>query len=167
MRNQKKRKGPVFQKWQWVVLCICIVAFTLISKYFMLVQVPSASMEPTIHLGSRLLVLKSSTASTAYQRNDVVVFSLPTHSFNLVKRIIALPGEKIQIYGGKVYINNVELQEDIKTSMDENFSCNALFVPEESYFVMGDNRNYSDDSRYWQNPYVHQNEIVGKVLMIF
>ena len=102
------------------------------------------------------------------ERFDIVIFKYPDDESQLfIKRIIGLPGEKVQITNGKVYIN------DSETPLDDSFVAEVprgnfgpYEVPEDSYFVMGDNRNHSRDSRYWKTSnFVTYDEIVGKAVV--
>ena len=80
-----------------------------------------------------------------------------------MKRIIGLPGDTVDIIDGKVYINGELLVEDyIKETMVGSFG--SYDVPEGSYFMLGDNRNNSNDSRYWYNTYLDRDDILGKVV---
>ena len=83
-----------------------------------------------------------------------------------MKRVIGLPGETVEIKGGEVYIDGEVLEEpylDVETIGD----FGPYEVPEESYFMMGDNRNDSQDSRYWNNTFVKRNKILGKVYFTY
>ena len=81
-----------------------------------------------------------------------------------MKRIIGAEGDMVEVKDGRVYINGEELAEDyIAETTRGDFG--PYFVPEDSYFMMGDNRNHSLDSRYWDNQFVHEDEILGKVVL--
>ncbi|WP_425804855.1 signal peptidase I [Desulfitobacterium sp. Sab5] len=128
--------------------------------------VPTPSMLPTIQVEDRLLVDKISYKFTDINRGDVVVFQAPSNvdkrRVDYVKRVIGLPGEKIEIRDGKAFINGSELNEPY--IMEEpNYTYGPIIVPKETYFVMGDNRNNSNDSHYWG--VLSKKNIEGKVLI--
>lgn len=100
------------------------------------------------------------------KRQEIISFMCPETNELYAKRIIGLPGEIVEIKEGYVYINGVKLEEDyLFSNSPSNFG--PFKVPEESYFVMGDNRNNSYDSRQWNNKYVPLDKIEGKVWMIY
>ena len=128
--------------------------------------VPSGSMEPTVMTGDRVIGLRLAYMFSSPKRGDVIVFKYPDdRSVQYLKRIIGLPGEKVEIKDGKVYINDSEepLEEEYLTVVPTD-NYGPYFVPEDSYFMLGDNRNNSKDSRYWKNTYVKKEDIVAKVL---
>lgn len=146
------------------VLAGLIVLYTaiLINAY-----VPSESMEPILTVGDRFIGSRIAYLIHDPERFDIILFPSPDDPERLlVKRIVGMPGEKIEIKGGKVYINsNTEpldesfIKEEMSAEEDKIFH-----VPKEHYFVLGDNRNESNDSRYWNNPYVAGEDIVAKAL---
>lgn len=111
-------------------------------------------MLDTIPLNTQLLIKKD---TSNLQRGSIIVFY---HDDELmIKRLIGLPGDVIDIREGAVYANGVQLIEDYVSS--ENYFTGTFIVPDESYFVLGDNRGDSLDSRYWNNSYVDYSDIVG------
>ncbi len=130
--------------------------------------IPSVSMLPTIKVGDRILVNKLSYSSHLPRRDDIVVFNptaplLKLHVEDaLIKRIIGLPGEKVQVKGGIVYINNRPLKEDF-IAAKPNYTWGPQVVPPNSYFVLGDNRNQSYDGHYWG--FVPRGNIVGQAVL--
>jgi len=144
---------------------IILLAVVLLIRIFILINatIPSESMENTIIAGTRVMGLKCSYWFSDPQRGDVVVFPAPDEpEIPYVKRIIGLPGETVEIRDGVTYINGEALEEDyLAEPMQGNFG--PYYVPEDSYFVMGDNRNHSKDARYWQNTFVSKDTIWGKV----
>lgn len=127
--------------------------------------VPSPSMEPTIMTGDRIMGFRLSYLADSPQRGDVVIFRYPDNEKkNYVKRVIGLPGDRVVIDQGQVYINDVILEEDYLNEEMEKGPRQEFLVPADSYFVMGDNRNNSDDSRRWQNTYVKKEKIMAKVM---
>ncbi len=186
----------------FTVVIFSIFVITFVAQAF---QIPSGSMENTLLVGDFLLVDKLHFAGGAspvrflpygsIQRGDIIVFNFPVEpSEFVVKRVIGLPGDRIQLRNKMVYVNGVSLQEDyavhISGSYDnyrDNFprqrnatrevdqhwrsemvqyvSDGELVVPRDEYFVLGDNRENSADSRYWG--FVPRNNIVGRPLVIY
>ena len=153
----------------WLKVILAAVAISFILNNFVIVnaQVPTGSMENTVMTQDRVFALRLSYLFENPQRGDIVVFPLPDdESQNYLKRIIGLPGDTVEIKDGKVYINNSEepLQEDyLKEKPSGDYG--PYEVPENSYFMLGDNRNISLDSRYWEHTFVKKNKIMGKVVL--
>lgn len=131
-------------------------------------MVEGNSMEPTLHSGELFIIERSQEKLTDLRRGDIVVFSFDDEYF-YVKRVIALPGETLRIGGDVVEIkktgedvykklNEPYLMGDVVNYGDERF----FIVPEGEYFVMGDNRLHSKDSRTFIDPYVSLENIYGK-----
>lgn len=131
--------------------------------------VPTPSMENTIETKTRIFTSRLSYLNSEPQRGDVVTFRYPDdESKRFVKRIIGLPNETIQGINGKIYINNsnVPLVEDyIRESTFSDFG--PYTIPDGCYFMMGDNRNNSLDSRFWKHQFVKREKIEGKVIMTY
>ena len=117
------------------------------------------SMEPTLHQEERLLVEKVSYRFHAPQRGDIVVLKVAQEPIPLVKRVIGLPGETVEIRQGKVYVNGQHLDEPYLRQVPYG-NMPARPVPAGSIFVLGDNRNNSNDSRYFG--VVPLDDVVGK-----
>ena len=114
-----------------------------------------------------LIGLKLAYVAAEPQRGDIVIFKYPDdESTKFVKRVIGLPGETVSIKNGDVYINGVELQEDYirEPHSTEAVNQSEYTVPENSYFMLGDNRRNSKDARWWKNTYVTKDKIIAKVL---
>jgi len=132
--------------------------------------IPSGSMEPTLLINDRLIVDKISYDFEKPQRGDIVVFN-PTEALRrenfhdaFIKRVIGLPGDKVEVKGGRVYVNNCPLQENyIAAKPDYHFG--PVTVAPNSYLVLGDNRNNSYDSHYWG--FVPRHDIVGRAVVRF
>ena len=144
----------------WVVMAI-LFCFILIHAY-----VPSESMESTLMTGDRVIGNRLAYKfGNDPERFDVIIFNAPDNKPGFyIKRIIGMPGEKVTIKDGKVYINDSSEPLDdsfIKEDMDEEDDM-VFNVPEDSYFMLGDNRNESEDSRYWDYSYVPRSDIVAK-----
>jgi signal peptidase I len=138
--------------------------------------IPSGSMLPTLKINDRLIIDKISYRFANPLRGDIVVFNptaqLEREKFKdaFIKRVIGLPGDRIEVKGGKVYINNKLLSEKyIDEAPHYNWSSKELtpdgVVPEGQYLVLGDNRNNSYDSHYWG--FVPKDKIVGKAVVRF
>jgi signal peptidase I len=182
-----------------VVVALFIITFTM--QPF---RIPSASMEPTLLVGDFLLVNKQVGPEVAphifpptseIHRGDVVVFHFPVDaSLHLVKRVIGLPGDRLRLRDGRVFINGSAIAEPyavFRPSMPDTYrddfprlvsadpgvdsrwwiqmrsvvSDGELTVPPDNYFVLGDNRNDSEDSRYWG--FVPRAAIVGKPILVY
>jgi len=147
---------------EYVVLAVVAVAVALLIQAFLVkpYRIPSASMENTLLIGDRVLVDRISWRVSEPQRGDIVVFHPPFDGPVLIKRIIGLPGDEVSLSGGFVYINGRRLNEPYVRRIaghqepSEPFSNGLPWslqepfkVPAGSYFVMGDNRTDSGDSR--------------------
>lgn len=154
--------------WEYIKMIIFVVAVVLVVNNFLLInaRVPSESMENTIMTGDRFFGNRLAYLFDDPERFDIVVFKYPDDESQLfVKRVIGLPGETVEIKDGKVYINGSQ------TPLDDGFTPETptgdygpYVVPEGSYFMLGDNRNHSGDSRFWKQPYVEKEKIVGKAI---
>jgi len=161
----KINKKEVFD---WIKVVFAALAISFIINNFIIVngQVPSGSMENTVMTGDRIVAFRLSYLFELPQRGDIIMFKYPDdESQNYLKRIIGLPGETVEIIDGNVYINGSTepLSKDYLKEMPIG-SYGPYVVPKNSYFMLGDNRNESEDSRYWNNPYVQKDKILGKAL---
>jgi len=159
-----KKKDAVMKKFinEWVVPTIIAVVIVLfLNKFiFILVTVPTGSMETTIMSGDRLYVNKLFDIKDA-KRGDILVFNSDELDARLVKRLIGLPGETVDINGsGEVFINGEKLSQ-------ARGEARTFKIPEGSYFFLGDNRPISVDARYWSNPYISGDEIIGEAVFRF
>lgn len=167
--NDKNASNKMKEILDWVKVILAALAISFILNNFVIVnaQVPTGSMEDTVMTHDRVFAFRLSYLFSEPQRGDIVIFHLPDdESQNYLKRIIGLPGETIEIKDGKVYINNSEepLQEDYLK--EEPYGDYGPYeVPENCYFMLGDNRNISLDSRYWEHTYVSKDKIMGKVIL--
>ncbi len=147
-------------------ILIVIVGVFLVSSFIAQpTTVEGNSMLPTLYDADQLIIEKLSQNFRPFERYDIVVFPYNSdRSKFYIKRIIGLPGEEVNIKGGKVLINNAELQEPIilETIKDLGTQQYPVLIPEHTYFVMGDNRNHSRDSRYLDVGLIKEEDIVGK-----
>jgi signal peptidase I len=152
---------------EWLApVFVAIVIAMLVRGYVAEARIiPTSSMEPTIRVEDRVWVDKVMFRFSELERGDVVVFWPPgnvSEKYPFIKRIIGLPGETVSIVGGTVYINHTPLQEDYARNW--NGSYGPAIVPQGHYFLMGDNRPKSQDSRSWG--FVKQADIFGKADVI-
>ncbi len=152
-----------------IALCLALVIRTFIAEPR---YIPSDSMLPTLHTGDRLVVEKISYLFHPPQFGDIIVFQPPTELQHrgytkdqaFIKRVIGKPGEIITVAGGKVYLNGQPLQEDY-IAEPPNQPFPPVQVPKDEFFVMGDNRNDSNDSRYWG--FLPRKNIIGRAVFRF
>lgn len=144
------------------VFAICLFGvFNYIIKIFV---VPTGSMDPTIHPGDFIFANALAYVIDEPQRGDVVTFE--GEDKMLVKRIIGTPNDTISFADGKVIVNGEVLEEDYLTSDVKTYSGRTFVVPEGHYFVLGDNRMNSCDSRYFKEPYIESSKIKAKLMCV-
>lgn len=165
-----------------------VIALFLRASVVEAFKIPSGSMIPTLKIGDHILVSKLSYGihlpflkKAIYQfgapeRGDIVVFTreddpISTEddsSINIIKRVVGLPGDTIEVVGSKVYLNNQELVEPYARWDEggiENWGPEQ--IPEGTVLLLGDNRDHSKDSRYWTNPFLPIDRIKGRALVIY
>ena len=168
-QKEKKKEETSFARevmeWITVILISAALAFALDKFIIVNAKIPSASMEPTIMTGDRLIGNRLAYINEDPARGDVVIFLFPDNEKEyFIKRVIGLPGEVVNIREGKVYINDSSepLDESAYIVTDPLGDFGPYKVPEGAYFMMGDNRNNSMDSRFWNQHYVYKDKILGK-----
>ncbi|ABK62432.1 MULTISPECIES: signal peptidase I [Clostridium] len=146
-------------------ILIGVICYFVISRFLLFqVRVPSMSMYPTIKPGDRIMVSILHSQKSLH-RGDIVVFNSKEENEYMIKRLIGLPGDDINITeNGEVYINNEKIDEPYVVYNGGAFG--KFKVPDNCYFFMGDNRNNSFDSRRWNNPYIQWEDIKGKAQII-
>jgi signal peptidase I len=155
-------------EWLAVLLVAVGVAVGVRAFVFQTFYIPSASMEPTLMIGDRIIVNKLSYDLHGVGRGDIVVFAKPPEEVappgvkDLVKRVIGLPGETISSADGQVWINGKPLKEPWLPRGTVTTGIRTQKIPPNEYFVMGDNRGDSQDSRFF-GP-ISRSLIVGKVV---
>ena len=156
---------PVLKLIVDVIMIIC-VTYLIVVSFFNHTTVSGHSMNNTLQNNDTVLINSLAYTFHGPERYDLIVFEskIKDNSTLYVKRIIGLPGETIQIKNGKVYIDDKPLENDI--SKDEIFNAGLASTPiklaYDEYFVLGDNRNNSDDSRYSNIGNVKRDSIIGK-----
>lgn len=159
-----KRKGLLKESLDTLKLIIIalILGYVINNCIIANAQVPTESMETTVMTGDRIIINRLAYLVEKPQRGDIVSFIYPDDGKTFyLKRIMGLPGETIEGKNGSIYING-ELLKDNYTDeiIDDDFG--PYTIPAGSYFMMGDNRNNSFDSRYWENKFVKLEDIMGK-----
>ena len=150
--------------WLLYILIIIGISYLVITFVGQRTQVSGSSMETTLSDGDQLIVDKISYRFRDPSRYDIVVFPYKYEKNTYyIKRIIGLPGETVEMRDNQLYINGVRLDEAyLREAMDsEDYHFE---VPDGCYLMLGDNRNYSADARYWPDPYVPEKKILAKVL---
>ena len=170
-------KKEVFS-WIRIFIAAVVIAFLVNNFVIINANVPSGSMETTIMTKDRMLGNRLAYKTGDIKRGDIVIFKFPDDESQLfVKRVIGLPGEKVTIKDSKIYINDSKeplketyLKEDWywENGSEESGGELVYQVPEDSYFVLGDNRNNSKDSRLWTTTnYVSKSKIIAKAEFVY
>jgi len=191
---QKKQKS-VFREYVEAILIALLLALFIRTFILQAFKIPSGSMEPTLLIGDHILVSKFSYGihipneipfinvklfsdivlfSETPERGDIIVFKFPKdESRDFIKRVIGLPGDKLQVKGQKVFINDKPYEDPHAYHREapgpdpliprDDFG--PVLVPEGHLFVMGDNRENSQDSRYWG--FLDIRKVKGKALVIY
>lgn len=145
-------------------LILALVLYFLIDSVVARVRVENISMEPTLNPGEFILVNKMAYRLGESSIGDIIVFHNPGNpQEDYIKRVIGLPGDEVLVKNGVVYINGMALTENYISAPPAY--TGAWQVPEDSLFVLGDNRNQSSDSHSWG--YVPLVNVVGKALVIY
>ena len=167
--HEPEKEGILATIWDYAktFLIIFLVVFALNKLVYINAVIPSESMQTTIMKGDRIIGSRLAYKSKDPQRFDIVIFKYPDDESQLfIKRLIGLPGETVEIRDGKVYIDGAQ------EPLDDSFvpevptgDYGPYKVPENSYFMLGDNRENSRDSRFWDNTFVTFDQIVGKAVI--
>jgi signal peptidase I len=193
VRYETPRAKGHLREWSESLIFTIIFIFIFTSYIAQATQVPTESMKPTILVGDHFFIdkvafpgnfpqkLHSYLPARSVKRGDVIVFKSPVEgNIPFVKRVIGMPGDKVQIRNKAVYINDQKLAEPYKIHVDtaiyrkDRWSPTELIVrdnygphkvPANSFFVLGDNRDNSNDSRYWG--FVRADAVMGKPLFVY
>jgi len=177
----KIRKKSVFREYAEAAIIAVLLALFIRTFVVQAFKIPSGSMEPTLLVGDHILVNKfiygvklpfvRKTIIPIHQprRNDVIVFIYPKDpSKDFIKRVIGLPGDRIEMLGHSIYINGKLFRDKhgvYTASPDSSTRFGPVMVPQGHIFVMGDNRDHSYDSRFWG--FVPLSSVKGKAFIVY
>ena len=182
MKIWKRIGAMAMEVWDYIKMFIIVIVVVLVVNNVVLInaKIPSESMEQTIMTGDRIFGFRMayginfdffgthvSKKMKDPERYDIIIFKYPDDESQLfIKRLIGLPGDTVEIKNGKVF-NNGEEDEEANSHVPETPTGNygPYVVPEGCYFMLGDNREHSKDSRFWSNTFVTYDEIVGKAII--
>jgi signal peptidase I len=178
------KKKSVIRDWVESIIVAFLLAMVVRAFFFQAFRIPTGSMRMTLIEGDLILVNKfiygARVPFSKYylpavadpKRGDVVVFVYPEDKKkDFIKRLVGLPGEKIEIIGGSIYVNGKLLNDPVFNKIyyynrgDFALEGKAIVVPENNYFVLGDNSASSKDSRFWG--FVPKDNLLGKALIIY
>ena len=165
IKDSTKQSSSHFTREIIETVALTVLIFLAIRFTVQNFLVDGPSMQPGLHTGEYVLVNKLAYTFHAPQRGDVIVFELPEDtSENLIKRVIGLPGDKLVLTANTVTVDGVTLNEPY-ISAPNGTQPETVTVPPNDFFVMGDNRPISDDSRDWG--FVPKDDIIGKAVMVY
>lgn len=170
MNNEERaeQERSIFRElFGWIIYILIIVGLTYLIITFVgqRTRVSGQSMETTLHDGDNLIVDKISYRFREPKRYEIIVFPYRyKEDTYYIKRIIGLPGETVQVSDGKVYINGRELDENYgnEEMLEAGIAAEPITLGEDEYFVLGDNRNHSSDSRDESVGVLHRDELLGR-----
>lgn len=161
-----KKEEIIMELLKWLVqaLIISLILSFIFNKIIIIGHVPSESMENTLNINDRVIGNRLAYRKEVPKTGDIIIFRLPDDPEQLfVKRIIGVPGDHIKIQKDFILINGKKISEPyIKETMLPK-RVGYYVVPEKYYFVLGDNRNNSYDSRFWDKTYVPEENIIARV----
>ncbi len=157
----KKDNKEILKKWfiHTILWFFAMISIITVFKCFVQINfIPSESMEPLLKKGDIVICMRYEVKSI--KRYDVVTFNAPDNSKQIyIKRVIGLPGDEILVKDGTVSVNGLKIKDDFVKSMKDTSGDGVYIVPKNKYFVMGDNRDNSFDSRFWEDHYVSKQDM--------
>lgn len=166
IKPSTKKKSPL-REWVEALLGSVLLAGFIMIFIAQSFSVQGASMMPTLVNGQRLLVDKISYRFTDPSRGEIVVFKSPANPREeFIKRVIAVPGDRVSVANGKVFLNGQQIDEDY-ISAPARYGFPLQVVPDDHYFVLGDNRNNSMDSRDRRIGFIPREAIVGRGIVSY
>lgn len=165
-KHEEQRLDWKRELLSWAVILVVAYAMAQVLSRCVIIktEVISGSMISTLMVGDRVVANRLAYTLSEPERGDIIFFEYPDDESEIyVKRIIGLPGETVEIVDGKVYIDGAAVPLNEPYLKEEMLGSYGPYeVPEGHYFMLGDNRNVSVDSRFWDNKYVSNDEILGK-----
>ena len=173
MQNPAEKKSSILNDFKnlfiWIIIAL-IIRWQVIEPRW----IPSGSMLPTLQIQDKILVEKltpkiTSKSNLSKLKNKIIVFNVPEQLIEagyesdiaLIKRVIGVPGDKVEVKEGNLYLNDIA-QNNYISDMNINYSIGPYYVPEKSLWVMGDNRNNSMDSHIWG--FLPYEKVIGKAI---
>lgn len=161
-------EGTRRELWEWgkallIALVLAVAIRTILLQPY---RVQGTSMLPTLHDGERLFLNRVVYRLHPPRRGDVVVVPLPDEDISIIKRVIGLPGEQVEIKEGSVWINGEQLTEPYLAG-ETLGSYGPVEVPANSVFVLGDNRQASRDSRYSSVGFIEYGRVSGQAMLVY
>ena len=173
MQNPAEKKSSILKDFKnlffWIIIAL-IIRWQVIEPRW----IPSGSMLPTLQIQDKILVEKitpkiTSKSNLSKLKNKIIVFNVPEQlveagyesDIALIKRVIGVPGDKVEVKEGNLYLNDV-FQNNYISDRNINYSIGPYIVPEKSLWVMGDNRNNSMDSHIWG--FLPYEKVIGKAI---
>lgn len=172
LNSKKPKYKKIFKSlllWVIEIILVILAAYLIIEYGVEKTTMMGVSMNTTLNDGDKIIINKLAYLRGEPERNDVIVFSQSKngHGFYNIKRVIGLPGETVEIVNGAVYIDGRKLTEviPVESMRVAGLADKAIVLGENEYFVLGDNRNYSEDSRFANIGIIVKNDIIGKAWM--
>ena len=173
MQNPAEKKSSILKDFKnlfiWIIIAL-IIRWQVIEPRW----IPSGSMLPTLQIQDKILVEKltpkiTSKSNLSKLKNKIIVFNVPEQLIEagyesdiaLIKRVIGVPGDKVEVKEGNLYLNDIA-QNNYISDKNINYSIGPYYVPEKSLWVMGDNRNNSMDSHIWG--FLPYEKVIGKAI---
>lgn len=151
----------------FIFLCCDLIFVIFFKTKFMLSYIPTESMENTILAGDFIFGMRTDVEADDLKRYDILSFIPPDSPDAIyIKRLIGLPGETIRIESGRVFADGIELDDSFVLEAEDDSGDGVYEIPEGCYFFLGDNRDNSEDSRFWEEKYVPLGNIHAKAKRI-
>ncbi|MDC7294632.1 signal peptidase I [Butyrivibrio sp. DSM 10294] len=165
---QEKVNSGAIPSWLQYILRIVIPAigvYIIVNHVIAITNVASCSMEPKLNVGNTAVYNRLAYRKSEPLRGDVIEFWSDEYGKIFAKRVIGVAGDKIEFHNGFVYINGLKADESAYIGVNVETNSNKTFtVPDGYVFVLGDNRENSLDARYWNEPYISCDRIIGKYI---
>ena len=169
--NSSSKKSTIFKEiisYIVIILIAAIIAFCFNKYIIMNANIPSGSMETTIMTNDKVIGNRLSYCFSEPKRGDIIIFPFPDNpEKTYIKRIVGMPGDTLEIKNNAVYINGTEFFESYLPKAPRMDDYPKTVIPDGCYFVLGDNREDSVDSRFWNNPFVERDTIFAKAIVVY